>query len=218
MHRRAYIWEAPVRFFHWAHVASIGVLAITGFYIGNPFITVPGETAQTYLMGWVRAVHFVSAFVFTLGFLVRVYWFFAGNRYASWRDWIPASRDRWAFFWKQFKYYTFLRRERPEYAGHNPVAGLSYAALGLMVIVQALTGFALYAEPTTGGFWRVAFGWLLALFGNQTLRLVHHALMWLFAAFFVVHLYMAVLADVEERNGALTSIISGVKFEKVEGK
>ncbi len=213
MLRRVYVWEAPVRIFHWAHVASIAVLAFTGYYIGDPFITVPGETAQTYLMGWMRAIHFVAAFVFGLGFLVRVYWMFVGNRYARWQDWIPVSRERWVFFWKQLKYYIFLEKERPHYMGHNPVAGLSYAAFGVMVLVQGLTGFALYAEPYSGGFWRAVFGWLLTLFGNQNLRLIHHALMWLFAAFFVVHLYMAILADVEERNAAITGIVSGVKFD-----
>ena len=213
MLRRVYVWEAPVRIFHWAHVASIAVLAFTGYYIGNPFITVPDETAQTYLMGWMRAIHFGAAFVFGLGFLVRVYWMFVGNQYASWRDWLPVSRDRWVFFGRQLKYYLFLAKERPHYMGHNPVAGLSYAAFGVMVLVQGLTGFALYAEPYADGFWRAAFGWLLTLFGNQTLRWVHHALMWLFAAFFVVHLYMAILADVEERNAAITGIVSGVKFD-----
>ena len=218
MLKRVQVWELPVRIFHWAHVASIAVLAFTGYYIGNPFITVPGDTAQTYLMGWVRAIHFVSAFVFSLGFLLRVYWFFAGGQYASWRDWVPLSRERWGFFWKQLKYYTFFAKTRPHYMGHNPVAGLSYAALGLMIVLQSLTGFALYAEPYAGGFWRAGFGWLLALFGNQTLRLTHHILMWLFGAFFIVHLYMAVLADVEERNGAITGIVSGVKFDHAAGE
>ncbi len=216
MLKRVQVWDVPVRLFHWLHVASIAVLAVTGYYIGNPFVVVPSDTAQTYLMGWMRAVHFTAAFVFILGFLVRFYWFFAGGGYASWRDWVPASKERWAFFWKQFKYYVFLEKKRPEYMGHNPVAGLSYAVVGVMIIVQALTGFALYAEPFSGGFWRGAFGWLLTMFGNQALRMTHHVMMWLFGAFFIVHLYMAVLADVEERNGALTSIISGVKFEHVE--
>jgi hypothetical protein len=36
-------------------------------------------------------------------------------------------------------------------------------------------------------------------------------LLWVFV-FFLVHLYMAVLDDVEERNGILSSIIYGVKW------
>jgi Ni/Fe-hydrogenase 1 B-type cytochrome subunit len=215
MHERVYVWELPVRAFHWAHVASMAVLGFTGYYIGNPFITVPSETARTYLMGWIRYIHFIFAFALGLSFLVRVYWFFAGGRYASWRDWIPVSRERWAFFWEQFKFYIFLKKERPHYMGHNPVAGLSYAGVGLMILLQGLTGFALYAESYSSGFWRLIFGWSLTLFGNQTLRFIHHILMWLFGMFTIVHIYMAALGDIEELNGAVTGIVSGIKFNKV---
>ena len=113
------------------------------------------------------------------------------------------------------KYYLFLTRERPHYRGHNPVAGLSYAWVGLLVLVQGITGFALYAEPYSSGFWRAAFGWLLTLFGNQTLRLIHHIVLWFFGIFTIGHIYMAALGDIEERSGAVTSIITGVKFDQL---
>jgi Ni/Fe-hydrogenase 1 B-type cytochrome subunit len=213
MENRVYVWDLPVRIFHWVHVASMIALALTGYYIGHPFIIVPSETAHTYLMGWMRYLHFIFAFALGLSFLVRVYWFFVGSQYASWRDWVPASRERWAFFWKQLKYYIFLERERPHYMGHNPVAGLSYAALGVMILIQGIIGFALYAEPYSGGFWRVAFGWLLTLASNQTLRLVHHTLMWLFGLFAIVHLYMGVLEEIEEREFSISAIVSGVKVD-----
>ena len=214
--RHVYVWDVVVRVLHWLHVSSIFVLGLTGYYIGSPFVVIPSETAQTYLMGWVRGVHFIASFVFVIGFLVRAYWAFFGSHYASWRYWIPADKKRLKLFGEQLKYYLFLKKDRPLVTGHNPVAGLSYTALGIMILVQALTGYALYAEPTTSGFWRVGFGWLLTLFGNQTLRLVHHLLMWLFVVFFIVHLYMAILADLEEKDASITSIINGVKFEKAE--
>jgi hypothetical protein len=37
-------------------------------------------------------------------------------------------------------------------------------------------------------------------------------LLWVFFVFFLIHLYMAILDDVEERDGILSSIISGVKW------
>ncbi|MEW6573921.1 MAG: Ni/Fe-hydrogenase, b-type cytochrome subunit [Bacillota bacterium] len=212
--RRVLVWELPVRLFHWATALSIIVLGITGYYIGSPFGSVSGDPAQAYLMGWVRFIHFVAAFVLGVALLVRLYWFFAGNRYASWREWIPVSRERRAFFWRQLKYYLFLSRERPLHLGHNPVAGLSYLVIALLILVQGLTGFALYAEAFQDGFWRVLFGWPLVLFKNQDLRLVHHLAMWIFGAFLVVHLYMGILADIEERNGTLRSIFGGCKFEE----
>jgi Ni/Fe-hydrogenase 1 B-type cytochrome subunit len=163
-------------------------------------------------MGWIRYIHFIAAFAFGLGLLVRVYWFFAGNPYASWRDWFPVSRERWRLLWKQLKYYIFLERERPRYMGHNPVAGLGYAAVGLMILIQGIIGLALYAESYASGFWQLAFGWLLTLFSSQTLRLIHHAMMWLFGVFFIVHIYMAVLEEVEEGEFSLSAIVSGVKY------
>lgn len=218
MLRRVLVWELPVRLFHWATALSIFVLGITGYYIGSPFVSVPGDPAQAYLMGWVRAVHFIAAFVLGIALLIRLYWFFAGNRYANWREWVPVSRERRAFLWRQLKYYLFLSRERPLYLGHNPVAGLSYLIIGLLIVIQGLTGFALYAEAFQDGFWRALFGWLLVLFKNQDLRLVHHLAMWVFGAFFIVHLYMGILAEIEERNGTLGSIFGGCKFDKEEAE
>ena len=82
-----------------------------------------------------------------------------------------------------------------------------------MILVQGITGFALYAESYSSGFWRVVFGWLLTLFGNQTLRLIHHIVMWFFGIFTIGHIYMAVLEEVEEREFSISGIISGVKFD-----
>jgi Ni/Fe-hydrogenase 1 B-type cytochrome subunit len=200
MYKRVYVWELPVRILHWFHFIGLAL----------------GQTVRVQVTDWVRLVHFVAAYVFGLGFLARLYWFFAGNQYASWRSWVPVSRERWIFFWRQLKYYLFLERERPQYLGHNPVSGLSYLALGVMILAQGITGLALYSEPYPSGFWRVTLGWLTILFGDPIFRLIHHGLMYLFGIFLLVHLYMAVLGDVEEGNAPITSIISGIKFERVE--
>ena len=37
---RVYVWQWPVRMTHWCTAYSILLLAMTGFYMGNPFITV----------------------------------------------------------------------------------------------------------------------------------------------------------------------------------
>ena len=214
MYKRIFVWEVPVRVQHWFHVISIVTLAVTGIYIGSPFIGLAvGTTAGTQVTDGMRFAHFVAAWIFGLGFLVRFYWFFVGNRYARWRMWLPASRRRMAALWEMLKYYLFLRRDRPAYLGVNPISGLTYLSLGVLIVLQGITGMALYAEPFASGFWKVTFGWILTLVGNQTVRLIHHALMYLFGVFLVVHLYMAVLADTEEGNAPITSIVSGWKFE-----
>jgi Ni/Fe-hydrogenase 1 B-type cytochrome subunit len=146
--------------------------------------------------------------------LVRFYWFFVGNRDARWRMWLPVGRRRLGKLGEMLKYYLFLRRDRPAYLGVNPISGLTYLALGVLIVLQGITGIALYAEPFPSGFWKVTFGWILTLFGSQTIRLIHHALMYLFGTFLIVHLYMAALGDIEEGNAPITSIVSGWKFER----
>ena len=35
-YKRVYVWQLPVRIFHWLNALSIAVLAITGFIIADP--------------------------------------------------------------------------------------------------------------------------------------------------------------------------------------
>jgi Ni/Fe-hydrogenase 1 B-type cytochrome subunit len=47
---------------------------------------------------------------------------------------------------------------------------------------------------------------------NQSVRLIHHMIMWLLIAFAIHHVYSAFLVDAEEANGLMSSIFSGWKF------
>src|SRR6056297_2874046 len=77
-----YIYEAPVRIWHWVHAISIVVLSVTGYLIANPLPSVPGEASESFLMGNIRMIHFIASYVFTIGLLVRIYWGFVGNKYS----------------------------------------------------------------------------------------------------------------------------------------
>lgn len=208
---RRFVWEKVVRWYHWITVLCMFILAITGYYIGTPFVNVTGRPSP-YVTGSVRFIHYVAATILALALIARLYWAFVGNRYARWSGVLPVNRERRRDLWQQFKYYVFLSSERPRYVGHNPIAGLSYAVLWLLTIVQGLTGLALNAEVNPGGFWWTWFGWLFGVSANQKLRLIHHSLMWVFIVFFLAHLYMAVLDEIEDHDGILSSIVNGVKW------
>ena len=89
-YRRVYVWELPVRIFHWLNALCIVVLAATGYLIGNPpTLFDSAEPYQQYWFGWVRFTHFAAAYVFFFNFLFRVYWSIVGNRYAHWSSYVP---------------------------------------------------------------------------------------------------------------------------------
>lgn len=206
-----YVWDLPVRLTHWVNAASILVLSLTGYYIANPFILTHGIATNEFLMGTVRFIHFLTAFVFTASVLFRIYWAFAGNKYARWNQFVPTSWARLRALFHMMRYYTFTRRRPPAQVGHNPLAGATYIAIYVLFMVQILTGFALYSLPFHGGFWPTAFGWLNLWLGVQYVRLIHTIVMWLLIAFTIHHVYSAVLIDFEERSGLVSSIITGFK-------
>lgn len=206
-----YVWDLPVRITHWVNVASILVLSVTGYYIGNPFITTSGPAVNQFLMGTVRFIHFTVAFVFTTSVLFRMYWAFRGNKYARWSQFLPATRGRRRALFKMIRYYTFFRREPPAEVGHNPLAGATYIGLYVLFVLQIVTGFALYSQPFDGGFWKTAFGWIIVAVGAPIVRLVHDIIMYLIIAFTIHHVYSAVLIDIEERSGLVSSIVTGYK-------
>jgi Ni/Fe-hydrogenase 1 B-type cytochrome subunit len=206
-----YVWQWPVRITHWAIVISIGVLTVTGLYIANPFIGTTGPASNQYLMGTMRFVHFLTAFVFTISVLFRIYWAFAGNKYARWNQFIPVQAARLRGLGRMLKFYLFIKREPPATIGHNALAGLTYTVIYLLFLVQIITGFALYSIPFLGGFWPAAFGWVFLLFDIPTVRVIHDVVMWLFLAFVIHHVYSAILVDIEEGSGVLSSIFSGYK-------
>ncbi len=49
--------------------------------------------------------------------------------------------------------------------------------------------------------------------GNQAVRLYHHLGLWVIAIFVVLHLYLAVRSDVLYDRGAVSSMISGYKYQ-----
>jgi Ni/Fe-hydrogenase 1 B-type cytochrome subunit len=202
-----YVWQAPVRITHWVTAACIVVLSFTGGYIADPFLIPPGSN----VMSTVRQVHIITALVFLVSGMVRTYWLLAGNRFARWSAFIPTSRKQATELFRQAGFYGFVRKEIPKVLGHNQLAATAYLALFALLLIETVTGFALDglmgAEPGASGF-----GWLRELVGSQQLRMIHHLCMWLILAIALFHVYSCVLVDNLEKNGLISSIVSGFKF------
>ncbi len=101
----------------------------------------------------------------------------------------------------------------PRYLGHNPLQQLSYTGVYALALLEVVTGFAMYGQADPGGFFFRAFGWIGPLFGGMpVVRFVHHVSTWLFLTFIPIHVYLATRADMLERGGTISSIITGGRF------
>ena len=210
---RIYVWEFPLRLVHWVLFFSIIVLSATGYYIGHPFISVPGEAREHFVMGTMRAVHLYTAAVFSAAVLLRLYWFYAGNRYARLPDFIPLTAERWRGLWRTFLYYCFLKPHPQTYPGHDALAALSYAFIFLVYLLFIATGLALYTVVASVGSPFQVFDFFVPLFGGlQMARLIHHVSMYVLFVFIVIHLYSVALWSMIEDSGEVDSIFNGHKW------
>lgn len=218
-HQQAlYVFEAPVRIWHWTHALSIVVLAATGYLIANPLPSIGGEANDHFVMGNLRLIHLVAAYVFTVGFGVRIYWAFVGNRYSRELFYLPFWRaDWWRLLWAELKLYLFLTRRIEKVPGHNPLAQVAIWIFNVVLgIFMILTGFALHGEALGLGSWADAlFGWVIPwLGGSQSVRMWHLLGMWLLLAFAIIHTYMAIRADIIGRQSSVSTIIGGWRTYK----
>lgn len=216
--RRVYVWELPVRMFHWWNAWLMFWLIVTGLAIGLP---VPGpHVAEAFYgswFGWIRLIHFVAGWLLLFNFVLRLYWGFVGNRHARWTSMAP-------FSWKELKRQVrqlidVLRVDiietsqmELEIPGHNALASWSYMGYFALMVAQILTGFALYAPMSTS--WMAGlFGWVSPLLGGDLLvRQIHHVLTWVFILFTGIHVYIVLYHDRVEGRGFASAIIGGWKF------
>lgn len=211
---RVYVWEIPVRLYHWLNAFSLVVLCVTGYLIGSPLAIQRSTEAYTsYWFGTVRFIHFLFAYIFFFNFLFRIYWGFAGNRYANWKNFIPYRKKQWKEI-KQVMAVDVLQADNQpiETIGHNAVAGMTYFMTFLAFLFQCLTGFGLYAAMSKSWFAKM-FAWIIPVMGGDfAVRQWHHVFMWFFILFALVHVYIVFYHDYVEGRGEISSMGSGWKF------
>jgi Ni/Fe-hydrogenase 1 B-type cytochrome subunit len=215
-----YVYEAPVRIWHWVNALCIFVLFGTGYFIGSPPPTLSGEASDHFLFGYIRLVHFAAGQIMAVAFLGRVYWAFVGNSHARQIFYIPVTNGAWwREMWHELKWYLFIENRPKAYLGHNPLAHLTMFLLLIMPsVVMILTGMALYAEGIGIESWQYAlFGWVFSVIGNSmAVHTVHHLTMWTIVLFTMIHLYVAIREDIMSRTTFLSTIINGWRVFKNE--
>lgn len=216
--RSEYVYEAPVRLWHWVNAACIVVLAITGYFIGSPLPTQPGEASAHFLMGYIRFAHFSAGYIFAIGILGRAYWALVGNHHARELFSVPLfNRQYWADFFTWLRYYLFIGPTPTPMFGHNPLSRFAMCLVFLLgSLFMILTGFALYGEGSQMGSWQErSFGWVLPLLGqSQNVHTLHHLGMWVIVTFVLLHVYAAVREEIGGRLSLIGSMFSGYKMFK----
>lgn len=216
-----YVWEAPVRLWHWVMMFAMFVLIGTGFLIGVPPPTVGGEAYDTFWFGYIRFAHFAAGYIFAVFLVLRVYWAIVGNKYAREIFVVPFSLLT-AKFWKglisDVLFYLYLKKEPGSYEGHNPLAAVAMFFMYLLGSVwMILSGFALYGEGAGMGSWQHAWftSWLQPLVGDsQQLHTYHRLGMWYLIIFSMAHMYMVVRQDIFTKETIISTMVNGWRVQK----
>lgn len=216
-----YVWELPVRIWHWVMVVCMVVLCVTGYFIGQPPASPGGEAISHFLFGYIRFAHFAAGYIFAVVFVLRIVWAFMGNEFAREIFTMPVrmvKRTFWGELIEQVKYYLFLRRDCVAYQGHNPLA---MTAMFFMYVLGSafmiVSGFALYGEGTGMGSWAFTLfsSWALPLFGySQNMHTLHHLGMWLLIMFSMAHMYMAIREDIFTNETVVSTMVNGWRVAK----
>ncbi|HUN92966.1 MAG TPA: Ni/Fe-hydrogenase, b-type cytochrome subunit [Burkholderiaceae bacterium] len=216
--KSVYVYEAPVRIWHWINAAAITVLAVTGYFIGTPLPTQPGEASANFLMGYIRFAHFAAGYVFAIGFIARIYWAFVGNAHSRELFSLPIFTPA---YWRELgwmlRWYLFIAPRPNRYVGHNPLARFMMVLIFVVgAVFMIFTGFALYGEGEQTGSWADRlFGWVLPLLGqSQMVHTLHHFGLWAMVTFIVSHVYAAIREDIMGRQSVVSTMISGYRTFK----
>ena len=113
--RAVYVWDLPVRLFHWSLVALV-------------------------VLSWASReldymeVHRWSGYAILTLVLFRIGWGFAGTRHARFADFVRTPRAMRAYM------ADILAGAKAQHLGHNPAGGWSVMAILACMLVQAITG------------------------------------------------------------------------------
>ncbi len=225
-----YVYELPVRLWHWSMAMAIAVLVVTGYIIGKPWHSITGDPTYLFYMGYTRMAHFIAGYVLAIGLVGRIFFAFWGNCYARDLFIIPVWRKEWwQDLWLDIRWYLFLNKAPTVHMGHNPLAQLGMFSFIVFLLFTCSTGLALYYEEAP--VWYLEpFKYVLDIAymtgGNSIdLHNWHRLGMKLVIGFVIVHIYMVFREEIMGKTTLVSTMFSGyrqirdgnvIKVRKVE--
>ena len=212
--RYVHVWDWQLRVLHWLWVLLIVALAVTGLMISEGWFLWYGDLDNGFAFGWVRLVHFTAGWLLAAVLILRAgRCFFGSNKYQRWSALVPLSFHSLKDTVKTAINYLLMRSwKSPRYIGHNPLQQWTYTGILLSLVGMVVTGFSIYAMYQPQHWFFRWFMWPNHLIGNANVRLLHTIGTWLLLLFLPAHIYLSILADNVDREGAITSIISGGRW------
>ncbi|MGK7346145.1 MAG: Ni/Fe-hydrogenase, b-type cytochrome subunit [Candidatus Nitrospinota bacterium M3_3B_026] len=208
------------RLIHWITFFAVIDLMVTGYYIGEPTAVYgKGEAYQATVMADIRYLHFLGAMVLDVALMVWVYLAFMSVYHRYWRDMLPTPATLWGALRVLKCYFTF--EKPPFYRRFDPLDGLLFLLLILLMALQMVTGFQLYVHALAPDYWwaqliRATTDWVTWLFGSdQNVRLVHHMTQWIMLAGIIVHVYLQVTKTIIWQDGHIGQIVGGYKYRDI---
>ena len=181
---------------------TTGLLGVSNMH-GKPtvrgfpsWMTIPGPQSLAMARRW----HFFFAWIFVINGLCFAAYTLIGRHFR--RDLAPTKAD-WRGFLRSVIDHLLLRHPKGEAAArYNVLQKLTYLivifAFGPLIV---LMGLAMSPRMDT------VLGWLVDLVGGrQSARSIHFILAWGFVAFFLIHIFEAVIAGF---GNELRSIVTG---------
>ncbi|MDP4175962.1 MAG: cytochrome b/b6 domain-containing protein [Bacteroidota bacterium] len=177
--KKAYVYKAFERFWHWMQAILILFLAFTGFEIHGSVSFFGFKNAVKY--------HNIAAVLFLILIVFAIFWHFTTG---EWKQYIPTYKNIKA----QANYYVFgIFRNEPHptkktvLSKLNPLQKLVYFGLKVLVIpVMVLSGllYMFYRYPQANGVEGLNIG------SVKVIALLHTAGAFLLVAFIIAHLYL----------------------------
>ncbi len=187
-----FVWDLPVRLFHWSLALTVGVAAITGFLAPE----------------WWLDVHVWSGYIIGLLVVFRIIWGFGGSKYA-----------RFSSFWFSFSEIlahlrNALRRRPSHYSGHNPAGALMVFALLAVLAAITISGMIVLGGQENQG---LLAGFVSYNFGEAAEEL-HEFLAILLLFMIGAHLLGVFIESRLGRENLVRAMITGYKSGAAAGK
>jgi Ni/Fe-hydrogenase 1 B-type cytochrome subunit len=197
-YKRVYRHDLAVRITHFLHLVGMLMLIFSGFQILYPSSFTPFAT-----MGAARKIHFYGMYLVIFPWVFRYLY----HIWISGQIMTTVVRPKDIMWLPAFvKYYFFIGKEKPWEHEYNPGQRMTYSIWPLIVLVQALTGFAIYWPDRLPG--------TVAFFGGLLmLKFWHTIIAWIFVVTVMIHVYLGSTGS--SLIDAYRSMITGYENQKV---